>query len=193
MLPGSSPRELTLLPAVAPPRPPSEAELDVLMARVSDGEREAFTPLFQALHPRALGVASRRLERAHAAEVAQSSMVKLFASAAAFTPGRPVLPWFYAVVANEVRAELRRHRRAGGELSDELAEGAPSADDALAERELRRSLQHCVDALDPVSAEAIASLLGEGPPPTIAPAAYRKRLSRAYARLRFLLGGDHGG
>lgn len=178
---------------MAPPRPPTEAELDVLMARVSDGEREAFTPLFQALHPRALGVASRRLERAHAAEVAQSSMVKLFASASAFTPGRPVLPWFYAVVANEVRAELRRHRRAGGELSDELAESAPSADDALAERELRRALQHCVDALDPVSAEAIASLLGEAPPPAIAPAAYRKRLSRAYARLRFLLGGNHGG
>jgi len=178
---------------VVPTRAPSEAELDALMARVSDGERAAFTPLFQALHPRALAVASRRLDRSHAAEVAQSSMVKLFANAAAFTPGRPVLPWFYAVVANEVRAELRRHRKATGALSDELPAGHPGADDALAERDLRRALQQCVDALDPVSAEAIASLLGEAPPPAIAPAAYRKRLSRAYARLRVLLGGDHGG
>jgi RNA polymerase sigma-70 factor (ECF subfamily) len=178
---------------VVPTRAPSEAELDVLMARVSDGERGAFTPLFHALHPRALAVASRRLDRSHAAEVAQSSMVKLFANAAAFTPGRPVLPWFYAVVANEVRAELRRHRKVTGAVSDDVPAGDPGADDALAERDLRRALQQCVDALDPVSAEAIASLLGEAPPPTIAPAAYRKRLSRAYARLRILLGGDHGG
>ena len=116
---------------MAPPRPPSEAELDVLMARVSDGEREAFTPLFQALHPRALGVASRRLERAHAAEVAQSSMVKLFASAAAFTPGRPVLPWFYAVVANEVRADAGRegeHAEQGDDAGGEqLVHGGSKA------------------------------------------------------------------
>ena len=173
------------------PRAPSEAELDALMARVSDGDRAAFTPLFRALHPRALGVASRRLERAHADEVAQSSMVKLFANAAAFTPGRPVLPWFYAVVANEVRAEQRRRLRVTAEVSDDLPAGAPWADDALAERELRRALQQSVDALDPVSAEAIASLLGEAPP-MVAPAAQRKRLSRAYARLRVLLGGSHG-
>ena len=139
------------------------------MARLSEGEREAFTPLFRALHPRAFGVACRRLERVHADEVAQSSMVKLFANAAAFTPGRPVLPWFYAVVANEIRAELRRHRKVTAAAPDELPASEPDADEALAERELRRALQQSVEALDPVSAEAIAALLGEAPPPIIAP------------------------
>ncbi|MDO9017203.1 MAG: RNA polymerase sigma factor [Deltaproteobacteria bacterium] len=175
-----------------PHREASEAELDVLMARVSDGEREAFAPLFRALHPRALRVASRRLDRARADEVAQSSMIKLFTHATSFTPGRPALPWFYAVVANEVRAELRRHRGADGAVPEGIPSPEAAADDALAERELRRALQHCVNALDPTSAEAIAALLGEVSLPPIAPAAQRKRLSRAYARLRALLGGDHG-
>ncbi|MBK6529848.1 MAG: RNA polymerase sigma factor [Deltaproteobacteria bacterium] len=173
-----------------PTREASEAELDDLMARVSEGEREAFTPLFRALHPRALRVAARRLDPARADEVAQAAMVKLFTRAAAFTPGRPALPWFYAVVANEVRAELRRNRHAAGAVPEHHPSPEAAADDALAERELRRALQQSVDALDPTSAEAIAVLLGEGAPPPIAPATHRKRLSRAYARLRALLGGD---
>ena len=173
-----------------PPREASEAELDELMARVSGGERAAFTPLFRALHPRALRVASRRLEPARADEVAQVAMMKLFTRASAFTPGRPALPWFYAVVANEVRAELRRGRAVGGAAPEGLPSADASPDDALAERELRRALQQCVDALDPTSAEAIAVLLGEAAPPSIAPAAHRKRPSRAYARLRALLAGD---
>ncbi|MDB4930597.1 MAG: polymerase sigma-70 factor, subfamily, partial [Myxococcaceae bacterium] len=120
------------------------------MDRVSDGDRDAFTPLFRALHPRARRVAARRLDPARADEVAQTSMLKLFTRAASFTPGRPVLPWFYAVVANEVRAELRRDRGAHAEATGELPDPASPADDALAERELRRALQQCVDALDPV-------------------------------------------
>lgn len=176
---------------VPPPREASEAELDALMSRVSEGDRDAFTPLFRALHPRALRAAARRLERARADEAAQTSMLKLFTRAASFTPGRPVLPWFYAVVANEVRAELRQAQRVIGAAPDEHPSPEASADDALAERELRRALQLSVDALDPTSAEAIAVLLGDAAPPTIAPAAHRKRLSRAYARLRALLGGDH--
>lgn len=177
---------------MSPTREPTEAELDALMDRLSDGDRDAFTPLFRALLPRARRVAARRLDPTRADEVAQTSMMKLFTRAASFAPGRPVLPWFYAVVANEVRAELRRGRAAHVEVPDALADPAGRADDALAERELRRALQQSVDALDPVSAEAIAVLLGEAAPAPVAPAAHRKRLSRAYARLRALLGGHHG-
>lgn len=160
------------------------------MARVSDGDREAFTALFRALHPRALRVVSGRIDATRAEEVAQSSMVKLFANAAAFTPGRPVLPWFYAIVANELRAELRHNKRPTESVSEALPSHDLAPDEALAERELRRALQWSLDALDPRSADAIASLLNEAPP-LIVPATYRKRLSRAYARLRTLLGGHY--
>ena len=41
-------------------RDPDEDELDRAMARLADGEREAFDPLFRALHPRALRFARAR-------------------------------------------------------------------------------------------------------------------------------------
>ena len=60
---------------------------------------------------------------------------------------------------------------------------------AAVNRELRAALAAAVEALDPSSAEAIAILLGEKPRPRITEAAFRKRVSRAYAKLRMLLGG----
>lgn len=77
------------------------------MARVSEGERDAFTPCSvpSNLAPGGSqpGASTRRAD-----EVAQAAMIKLFTHATSFTPGRPALPWFYTVVANEGRAELRR-------------------------------------------------------------------------------------
>lgn len=90
----------------------SEAELDGLMNRLADGDRTAFAPLFEALYPRALGVARRRLGEMDAEDVAQRTMTAVFARALEFTPGRPVLPWFYAIAANETHTIARRLRSA---------------------------------------------------------------------------------
>ena len=60
------------------------------------------------------------------------------------------------------------------------------------DRELRAAVARALEALDGPAAEAIAALLGEAERPPIDDAAYRKRVSRAYAKLRILLGG-HGG
>ena len=46
-----------------------------------------------------------------------------------------------------------------------------------------------MSSLDDVSAGTIAVLLGDAARPAIAAPAFRKRVSRAYARLRLLLGG----
>ena len=67
------------------------------MARLADGEREAFDPLFRDLHPRALRFARARLGPDLAQDAAQAALVKVFARASEFTPGAAVLPWFYAV------------------------------------------------------------------------------------------------
>jgi RNA polymerase sigma factor (sigma-70 family) len=171
-------------------RDASEAELDVWMARVASGEREAFDPLFRALYPRAMRLARHRLGETMAADVAQSTMTKLFAGAAEFEAGRPVLPWFYAIAANEVRAA---RRQSASETTDEGAAAALVAPNdlerELIDDELRRALDVAIAALDAPGAEAIHALLGRGPAPSIAPEAFRKRISRAYARLRVLLGG----
>jgi RNA polymerase sigma factor (sigma-70 family) len=170
----------------AHPDTASEAELDALMARLAQGDRGAFEPLFRALHPRALRLSRARLDAAQADDAAQSALMKVFARAHEFTPGRAVLPWFYAVVANEVRA-LRRRVRADVELDPSLASEVRT-DEALLQQELQRALARAVAALDAPSAEAIAALLGQQAPLPLAAATFRKRVSRAYARLRVLLG-----
>jgi len=174
---------------------PSEAELNGLMDRLADGDRSAFTPLFQALYPRALTVARRRLDdEAHAEDAAQRTMTAVFARAVEFTPGRPVLPWFYAIAANETHAVARKVRLAAfREAPAAAAAVVPAEDDpegALSLAEMRALLREAVAALDPLSAAAIEGQLAEDASDGPRSPAMRKRVSRAYARLRSLLGGS---
>ena len=166
------------------------------MSRLSLGEREAFDPLFRALYPRAVRFAHLKLDKEQAADAAQSILMKVFARASAFEAGKPVLPWFYAIAANELQTIRRRAMTAQRRTVDESAADhvpAPeSPENAVLERELRRSLDLAIDALDEESAHAIGCLLGVNVRPAVTASAFRKRVSRAYARLRFLLGGIDG-
>jgi RNA polymerase sigma factor (sigma-70 family) len=174
--------------AVSDTAGPDEATLDALMARLARGERAAFEPLFRALAPRASRVAHARLDAAAADDVAQSALLKVFARAHEFTPGRSALAWFYAIVANEVRA-ARRTQRVHDTLSgEERASDAPDGEALALARELSRALEAALAELDPAASEAIHALLGRGPAPVLESATLRKRVSRAYARLRILLG-----
>ncbi len=177
-------------------RDPDEDELDRAMARLADGEREAFDPLFRALHPRALRFARARLGPELAEDAAQAALVKVFARASEFTPGAAVLPWFYAVVANEMRAVARAHAPRGGvTIVDATSPWAASTEDPerlLLERELHEAMERAITDLDEPSAEAIGALLGRAARPAASEVAFRKRISRAYARLRVLLGGFDG-
>lgn len=163
------------------------------MSRLSQGEREAFDPLFRALHPRAMRMARLKLPEDQAADAAQSMLMKVFARASEFEAGRPALPWFYAIAANELHTLVRRrtreqHRR----VNDDHAHQLPVNDDPellLLERELRLALERAIGTLDDDSAQAISSMLNDGGRPQIGASAFRKRVSRAYARLRVLLGG----
>jgi RNA polymerase sigma factor (sigma-70 family) len=171
-------------------RDESEATLDALMGRLAAGERTAFEPLFRALYPRAVRFARARLGPDVADDVAQAALLNVFAHASRFVPGRPALPWFYAIVANELRAARRgvnRRGAASADLMNDLAE-QPSHEDELLERELKRALQAAIDTLDDAAASAIHAQLGQGERPALEAATFRKRVSRAYARLRILLG-----
>lgn len=167
------------------------------MGLLADGDRAAFDPLFRALYPRAVRLARARLDDAHAADASQATMLKLFARASEFESGAPVLPWFYAIAANEVHAIARRCRAARARSADEGAAAAvrAPADDPerlLLERELCASLDHAIAALDAPAAAALRAILGRESRPAIEAPAFRKRVSRAYARLRTLLGGAYG-
>jgi RNA polymerase sigma factor (sigma-70 family) len=166
------------------------------MSRLSQGEREAFDPLFRALYPRALRLAHVKCSEDQAPDAAQSILMKVFARASEFEAGKPVLPWFYAVAANELHTLLRRRAvQRRREVGETFAHCIPANDDPeglLLERELRDALERAITSLDDDGAGAIATMLNEGERPTIGASAFRKRISRAYARLRLLLGGLDG-
>jgi len=164
-----------------------EQSLDALMARLSHGDRSAFDPLFVALQPRALRFASARLDPVRAADVAQSALLNVFARAHEFEAGRSALAWFYGIVANEIRAAQRR-TRSHEAVDESLPAAEASPEQRLLERELERALEHAVSELDPYASEAIGAMLGRTERPPLQDAALRKRVSRAYARLRILLG-----
>lgn len=160
------------------------------MARLAQGDRTAFDPLYAALRPRALRLSRSRLGEADADDVAQAALLRVFSRASEFIPGKPCLPWFYAIVANEIRSHARK--RAALPLDERAAATlvAPGddAESQLIASELERALELAIDDLDEGSAGAIRSLLGRSAPPGGKNATFRKRVSRAYARLRLLLG-----
>ena len=177
-------------------RDPEEDELDMCMSRLAQGEREAFDPLFRALYPRAMRLARFALPADQAADAAQSVLMKVFSRASEFHAGKPVLPWFYALAAGELstfrrRCVVQRQRDAEGALAADVpAPGDPERD--LAARELEASLARAIASLDDDGARAIAFLLDESERPAVSATALRKRISRAYARLRWLLGAFDG-
>ena len=167
----------------------AEAELDRLMARLSLGDRAAFDAIYAELSPRALRYALARLPRADAEDAAQNALTKIFSRASEFTPGRAALPWFYAVLLNEIRAVLRKR---GREVAwDALLDPPSDAVDAEARLEgmqVHARLGEAIDMLDAPSRAAVMERLGDTPMPTTGSAALRKRLSRTYSRLRLLMG-----
>src|SRR5687767_13476756 len=111
------------------------------MERLARGDRSAFDPLYQALQPRALRLATARVGAATAKDVAQSALLKVFSRASEFEVGRPCLPWFYAIVANEIRSvERSRARYVLDDLAGQsLIDDARNAEAELVTRELERA------------------------------------------------------
>jgi RNA polymerase sigma-70 factor (ECF subfamily) len=177
-------------------RDPSEDELDGWMARLAAGDRAAFDPLFRELYPRALRLARQKLAADQSADAAQQILMKLFARASEFEAGKPVLPWFYASAANEIHSLSRRAARKARDADfsgvEEQATTGANPEQDLVDCELRQSIDLALASLDDESAVAIRALLGDGPRPEVAPATFRKRVSRAYARLRLMLGAADG-
>ncbi len=173
------------------PHDTNEAELDSLMDRLSDGDRAAFDPLYTALRPRAVRLARAKLGDAHAEDVAQTVLLRVFSRASEFDRGRAVLPWFYAIAANEVRAVARRHRPSAA--SDEaLPSSSPDPESQLLQQEMHRALDRAIAEVDDDAAQTIISMLEDRPPRDVQPSTFRKRVSRAYSRLRVILGVPDG-
>ncbi len=166
--------------------------LDVLVARLADGDRSVFPVVFRALWPPTLHLCSRMLsDEADAADAAQAAMEKIFTRASDFEPGRPAMPWALAIAAWECRTIRRQKGRRREVTVEEVFErDANDAEELAVQRDLVRIAIEMMGALSEVDREVLlATYWGEA---AGFGAVVRKRRERALERLRGALRRTYG-
>lgn len=133
--------------------PTSAAELVALIARIAEGDRAAFEPLFRATSAKLYGIVLRILRRREVAdEVIQDVYVRIWQRAGDFDPMRASpITWMAVIARNRAIDEARR---AGvPTVSDEAAvmavpDPGRSAVETIAHGEDLRRLAGCIDEID---------------------------------------------
>lgn len=165
------------------------------LARLADGDRDAFHPVFVRLWPLLRGFLGRHLPRADAEDAAQDALVRVFARASEFDPRRDALSWALGIAAYEIKTARRRRQRRREEAIDGGALDIP--DDAVGpeERAILRERDLAVEAalasMSPADAATLRSYVAEARPDVKGPA-FRKRVQRALDRLRAAWRASHG-
>jgi len=172
------------------------ARRDVLqrdLARLADGDRDAFHPVFVCLWPLLRGFAGRYLPAPDAEDAAQEALVKVFARAAVFDTRRDALSWTLGIAAYEIKTVRRRQqrRREDGEPGLELGDGRAGPEALAMAREREEAVAAALALLDPADAATLRAYAAGDPPP-VSGATFRKRVQRALARLRLAWRIDHG-
>jgi RNA polymerase sigma-70 factor (ECF subfamily) len=173
--------------------PSQRQSLNAALARLKRGERAAADEVFALAWPAVRSFAQRWLQgSAHADDVAQRALVRVFEQALEYDESRDALAWALEVALWECRTERARVRRARTEGLNEAAEASAAAhrpDEQLEAEELRATLANAMGELSQGDQEELTRLLaGE----TSGDAASRKRRQRAVERLRTLWRRLHG-
>src|SRR6188474_2771444 len=111
-----SPAEAATMPRVSAIQPTDE----VLLARVADGDRDAFGDLYQRYARAVLGLALRRLgDRGRAEDAVQEAFASVWRAARSYKRDRgPVAPWLYAVARNAIADRGRARTEPPAEPTD---------------------------------------------------------------------------
>jgi RNA polymerase sigma factor (sigma-70 family) len=165
-------------------------ELSIMMARLAEGDREAFAAVFARLWPELRRFAGLSLrESAEADDVAQRALLSIMARAHDYDRERDALAWAIGIATWECRSARRRaYRRRETAAVPELASPMSSPEEAYLEADLRHAVSEVLAGL---TASEQAALL-EGGDGSLAPATRRKRRQRALVRLREAWAKIHG-
>jgi len=168
------------------------------MARIRDGDMEAFRCLVEAHQARVVGTISKMLgSDAEAEDLAQQVFIRIWKSAPRYQPTAKFTTWLFRITRNLVFNELRRKRHFVDQ-ADEMPEPAERRDQepdkVLMEGELQSAIQNAIDQLpesqrlaiilrryEGMAYEEIAAVMGTTVP------AVKSILFRARAELRELL------
>jgi RNA polymerase sigma-70 factor (ECF subfamily) len=174
--------------------PAERYALNAAMARLADGDRSAFLPVFQALWPLLASFATRLSgSPADAEDAAQTALLRVFERAARYDPAKDAAAWALAITANECHAARRKERRTK-EL-DVDAERVPARDkdpeSSAIDRDLLAAASEVLGTLRPEDAATLVSAW-RGERSAVPGATFRKRVQRASERLRAAWRSRHG-
>jgi RNA polymerase sigma-70 factor (ECF subfamily) len=169
--------------------PAERQRLNELVARLADGDREAFHPVFLSLAPLLRRFARRRLAAEDAEDVAQEALVKVFAKAARFDRSRDALSWALGIAAWEIRTALRKRQRRreealDGQTLESRTDHIPTPEDAAIARSLDAALDDALRTLPARDQETLRAYARDERTLGVPPATFRKRVERGLARLR---------
>ncbi|QNE22871.1 sigma-70 family RNA polymerase sigma factor [Kribbella qitaiheensis] len=134
------------------------------MEQVADGDRDAFSALYDVAASRAFGIALRLLRNpALAEEVAQDAMVELWRTAARYDPGRGSVETWTLTIAHRRAVDRVRRDRAGKERDLEDARASTISFDATAETATRHTdIRGCLLSLTDLQRQAVVLAFYEG-------------------------------
>lgn len=160
-----------------------DVDIDVLMARLAEGDRSAFTLVFGRLWPPTLRLCRSLLKNdADASDAAQEAMQKILERAGDYDSSRSAVPWALAIAAWECRT-LQRKRFRRREVIDDREHDRPGSDEeeAFVKRELAEAAIVAMGELSEADQQTLLATFAEEAP---AGATFRKRRERALTRLR---------
>lgn len=139
---------------------PSTPEPEIeWMARIRDGDMEAFRLLVEAHQSRVINTISKLLgSDAEAEDLAQQVFIRVWRSAARYQPTAKFTTWLFRITRNLVFNELRRRKHFAdqGEDPPEPAERAECEPDrVLLEDELQQAIQTAIQELPEAQRMAI--------------------------------------
>lgn len=175
-----------------------DRELDRLLLRVGQGDREAFARLYNLTRGAVYALALSLLHDAHEAQdVAQDAFVRVWESAPAYRPQGSPMAWLLTIARNLALARLRRAGRQA-QLGEEEWNAIPARDPGVTPED-RQLLQQALAALGEeerqvILLHAVAGLrhreiarLLEKPLSTVL-----SKYHRGLAKLRSLMKGESG-
>jgi RNA polymerase sigma-70 factor (ECF subfamily) len=160
------------------------SELDVLMGKLADGDRAAFSPLFRALWTPALKVCQRMVHaEADAADAAQAAMMKILERAGEYDQKRPALPWALGIAAWECRTLMKRQQRLRETAEEPVLSDGGSTADEVEQKLLLNAAMHAMGELSKADQDTLTATYWETAA-AVGGATFRKRRERALTRLR---------
>jgi RNA polymerase sigma-70 factor, ECF subfamily len=162
------------------------AQLQRDLTALARGDRAAFDPVFGCVWPLVRGYAARCLPWQEAEDAAQEALLRVFVRASEFDARRDALSWVLGVAAWQIRTHRTRARRRREEdlsAAGEREDTAPSPEAAAMARESEAALERALGSLPPSDAAALVAY-ARGERPDLPGPTFRKRVERAFGRLR---------